>query len=130
MPQKFICSTAFNCTITVRYDSPGGRNHYEQSKSFSLNECIAIYDKFSLSNSHNKNSFAYQQRKAMSNALRFDVMKRDGFKCQLCGRTQKDGVTLEVDHVFPVAKGGLTVMSNLQTLCKDCNRGKGTKSIN
>jgi hypothetical protein len=66
---------------------------------------------------------------AMTKSLRFDVMKRDKFKCQLCGRTAKDGVRLEVDHKTPRAKGGSNQMSNLWTLCFDCNRGKQTKII-
>ena len=52
-------------------------------------------------------------------------MKRDGFKCKICGRTEKDGIKLHVDHIKPVSKGGKTVMSNLQTLCEGCNIGKG-----
>lgn len=38
-----------------------------------------------------------------------------------------EGVTLEVDHIIPVSKGGKTVMTNLQALCWDCNRGKSNK---
>ena len=59
--------------------------------------------------------------------LRFKVMQRDNFKCCLCGKSPaKDpSVELQVDHIFPWAKGGETVMENLQTLCSVCNRGKG-----
>ena len=31
---------------------------------------------------------------------------------------------LEKDYIVPVAKGGTNDISNLQTLCKECNRGK------
>jgi len=34
---------------------------------------------------------------------------------------------LECDHIIPLARGGRTGMSNLQTLCKACNRQKGIK---
>ena len=61
----------------------------------------------------------------MTDKLRYEVLKRDGFKCVLCGATQADGVKLHVDHIFPVSKGGKTVMSNLRTLCERCNLGKG-----
>lgn len=59
--------------------------------------------------------------------LRFKVMQRDNFKCCLCGKSPaKDpSVELHVDHIFPWAKGGETVMDNLQTLCSNCNLGKG-----
>ncbi len=52
------------------------------------------------------------------------MLREDGFKCRICGRSAEDGVTLEVDHVLPVSKGGKTVRENLRTLCCDCNWGK------
>ena len=56
-----------------------------------------------------------------------DILKRDNFKCKLCGRSARDGVELEVDHIIPISKGGKTIESNLRVLCKDCNRGKSDK---
>lgn len=55
---------------------------------------------------------------------RFEVFKRDGFKCQYCG-AQPPAVTLEADHIIPVAGGGDDGMDNLITACMGCNRGKG-----
>ena len=63
----------------------------------------------------------------MSDDIRWNVMKRDNFRCCVCGATAKDGVKLEVDHIIPVSKGGKTTMDNLQTLCERCNRGKRDK---
>lgn len=68
-----------------------------------------------------------EQRRLMSDSLRYDVMKRDGFHCVLCGMSAKDGVRLHVDHIVPVSKGGMTEMSNLRTLCERCNLGKSDK---
>lgn len=34
----------------------------------------------------------------------------------------------EADHVVPFSKGGLTVLTNGQILCKDCNRTKSNKT--
>lgn len=31
------------------------------------------------------------------------------------------------DHIVPVSRGGKSVMGNLQTLCEDCNYGKGNR---
>lgn len=45
------------------------------------------------------------------------------------GRGREDGVKLHVDHVIPVSRGGKSVMDNLQTLCEDCNCGKGNKYV-
>lgn len=60
---------------------------------------------------------------------RFDILKRDWFKCQYCGRTWKD-VTLEVDHIISKALGGTDDVNNLITCCRECNLGKGKRSLN
>lgn len=58
--------------------------------------------------------------------LRFQVMKRDNFKCCICGRSPATtpGLELHIDHIKPWSKGGKTTIDNLQTLCSDCNLGK------
>lgn len=58
--------------------------------------------------------------------LRFVVMKRDKFKCKMCGRSPvtHPKITLETDHIIPYSKGGETIVENLQTLCSKCNQGK------
>ncbi len=53
--------------------------------------------------------------------LRLAVFERDGYRCKACH--SKDN--LQADHILPRAYGGQAVMSNLQTLCADCNRTKG-----
>ena len=67
-------------------------------------------------------------RKPISKKMRFEVFKRDSFKCQYCGRQAPD-VILEVDHIHPVAEGGKTTMLNLITSCRDCNRGKSKRML-
>lgn len=59
--------------------------------------------------------------------LRLKVLSRDSFKCVLCGRSPAlhYGVVLHIDHILPVARGGATTLENLQTLCRECNLGKG-----
>jgi len=59
-------------------------------------------------------------------SLRYQVLERDYFTCQKCGRKAPD-VELTVDHILPWSCGGPTVLDNLQTLCKDCNLGKSNK---
>ena len=58
--------------------------------------------------------------------LRYKVLKRDNFKCAICGRSPAKDINIElhVDHIMPYSKGGETVIENLQTLCSDCNLGK------
>lgn len=61
--------------------------------------------------------------------LRYEVLKRDDFRCVKCGRSPAlaPGLELHVDHVQPFSKEGKTIALNLQTLCKDCNLGKGNR---
>lgn len=61
-------------------------------------------------------------------SVRVSVLHRDGYKCVFCGRSPKQ-VQLEVDHIVPFSKGGSNDLSNLQTLCFDCNRGKGSRRL-
>lgn len=68
------------------------------------------------------------KRESLSNGVRFEVFKRDGFKCQYCGRSAPD-VILHVDHIKPVATGGKNEIFNLITSCKECNTGKGKKEL-
>ena len=66
---------------------------------------------------------ASKKRKSLSKKIRFEVFKRDGFRCAYCGQSPPS-VVLEVDHIEPVSKGGTDDLSNLITSCFDCNRGK------
>lgn len=61
-------------------------------------------------------------------SVRVSVLHRDGYKCVFCGRSAKQ-VQLEVDHKVPFSQGGGNDASNLQTLCFDCNRGKGARRL-
>lgn len=65
---------------------------------------------------------------SVSKRTRFEVFKRDGFRCIYCGRTPPQAI-LEIDHVIPRSKGGPDDMVNLATSCFDCNRGKSDVSL-
>lgn len=68
------------------------------------------------------------KRKSLSKKTRFEVFKRDGFKCQYCG-AHPPSVLLHVDHIKPVAEGGRNDHDNLVTACESCNLGKGARSL-
>lgn len=70
-----------------------------------------------------------EEHAKVTRAMRYDVLRRDNFHCVRCGRGREDGVKLHVDHIVPVSRGGKSVMSNLQTLCEDCNCGKGNRYL-
>ena len=56
--------------------------------------------------------------------VRWQVFKRDNWKCVACGRSAEDGSILHVDHILPRSKGGRDEINNYQTLCFVCNIGK------
>lgn len=64
-----------------------------------------------------------QKRKGIGKRLRFEILKRDGFRCLYCGATPATSL-LHVDHVVPVAEGGTNDPANLVTSCSGCNLGK------
>jgi hypothetical protein len=68
-------------------------------------------------------------RRAVSVRTRHLVFERDKFRCQDCGASAVTGATLELDHTVPVSKGGSNEISNLRTLCTDCNRGKSDRIV-
>ena len=63
---------------------------------------------------------------AISDPLRYRVLKESGGRCSLCGCTKEERI-LDVDHILPRSKGGKNVYENLQVLCSKCNRSKGNK---
>ena len=54
------------------------------------------------------------------------ILKRDGYKCVICGRGRKDGIELHVDHIKPKYLGGKSTIENGQTLCAQHNFIKKT----
>lgn len=66
----------------------------------------------------------FMERKALSKRTRFEIFKRDRFRCTYCGATPVDR-PMHVDHVKPVVEGGTDAPENLVTACGDCNLGKG-----
>jgi diadenosine tetraphosphate (Ap4A) HIT family hydrolase/5-methylcytosine-specific restriction endonuclease McrA len=67
---------------------------------------------------HRKMSEGY-----ISGTVRYEVLKRAKFRCELCG-ISAEVKALEVDHIVPRSKGGTDDVSNLQALCYSCNAMK------
>lgn len=49
------------------------------------------------------------------------ILKRDGYKCAICGKGRKEGVELHVDHIKPKDLGGKATLENGQVLCSQHN---------
>ena len=63
------------------------------------------------------------ERGKVSNKIRFAVYKKDGYRCCKCGAWGRYA-QLEIDHIYPISKGGKSTFDNLQTLCHKCNTAK------
>jgi hypothetical protein len=64
-------------------------------------------------------------QRAPSRKLRMQVLRRDGFRCVVCGRRPTDYVDVElhVHHVLPWGRHGPTAEENLIALCGTCHDG-------
>ena len=64
------------------------------------------------------------------NIVRFsrtNILMRDAYTCQYCGRKrQKSELTL--DHVVPAVQGGKKTWDNIVTACTHCNQKKGGRT--
>lgn len=69
-----------------------------------------------------------KRRQSISPRIRFEVFKRDTFKCQYCGAAAPD-VLLQVDHIKPIVTGGEDDLLNYVTSCATCNGGKGPREL-
>lgn len=81
-------------------------------------------------------------RKALQRSVtveRFDpivVLRRDGWKCHICGRktperyrgTYRDDAP-ELDHIVPLAKGGEHSKANTACACRACNIAKSDRIL-
>lgn len=124
---KPIINFALSCHLS--YTSPQGRNSYSKEQVYYMNDIKQIIEKSKLQLEYNQTKEARKkfERNKLTKSLRYDVLRRDNFKCVICGRTSQDGAFLHVDHILPIARGGETKLDNLQTLCENCNLGKGIK---
>ena len=70
--------------------------------------------------------FRHRTPRTVNDRLRFLMMRRDNFKCCICGISPaiNPGTVLVADHIKSWDAGGETVIENLQTLCETCNGGK------
>lgn len=123
-PTIYVC---VRCIAS--YISPKGKRQYNKEMTYELDQIkhfIMLANRTKTEREKRQNQIKAERAK-MTDSLRYDILKRDNFKCQICGSTAQDGVKLHVDHIVPVSKGGKTVKSNLRTLCDRCNLGKSDK---
>ena len=93
-------------------------------------ELIRLCDEAISSYLQKRGTAVYDHRRAalgyLSGSLRYEVLKRAGFRCELCG-ISADERAIEVDHILPRKHGGVDDLTNLQALCFKCNANKGAR---
>lgn len=125
--QTYHPNTAFSIEIKLFLSKINGEVYARKKESFGEKEIMSII--YGLRDKNGKfyrnrdiwDSICRVERGKVSNKMRFSIMKRDGNRCRYCGSTHN----LEIDHIYPIAKGGKTTYDNLQTLCHRCNVNKG-----
>ena len=68
----------------------------------------------------------YQQGELLGYEVREYLLNKWGRKCAYC---DAENVPLQIEHIYPKAKGGTNRISNLCLACSKCNQKKGAKSI-
>ena len=137
-PKKKFCSVA--CSHKHKYDYQPKRKWVEIickycgerfmknlfNQKFCKQECCRNYWNDIWKNSPEKANAFYK--------IRFEVFKRDEFKCTYCGRSPiEEDVILELEHIDPV--NGVkpnweeTNMKDLTTSCRECNVGKSNNVL-
>lgn len=97
--------------IKIAAAEPQTEAELRNLEQFPLQKIIELYPKIGL-----------QLKEDAFAAARND----DGsYVCAGCGEVFPTRLFLQVDHIVPMAKGGLSVPENLQVLCRTCNQRKG-----
>ena len=73
----------------------------------------------------------YAFSRPLSKRIRAQVLERNGYTCQMCGRGAGDlddenpsrTVRLHIGHIVDRSHGGRDELSNLRALCSTCNQG-------
>lgn len=97
--------------IEIAAAEPQTEAELRNLEQFPLQKIIELYPKIGL-----------QLKEDAFAAARND----DGsYVCAGCSEVFPTRLFLQVDHIVPMAKGGLSVPENLQVLCRTCNQRKG-----
>lgn len=114
-------------TFTFQYISAGGNSSYSCDLKLNINNLNKLINYLNDVIKWKKSIAG--QRALMTSKLRETIKTRDGFTCCNCNLSIEDepNLLLEIDHIIPLSRGGISTENNLQTLCWRCNRTKGAK---
>lgn len=120
-------STLYFPIYTFRYISPGGNKTTNCNIKLDISNLNDFVEYLSETVKFKKSALG--QRALMTSKLREEIKQRDNYTCKKCNISTYDepNLLLEIDHIIPISKGGMSTKDNLQTLCWKCNRTKGAK---
>lgn len=108
------------------------RNRYQQNKEYIKEQLKQAKIKRKLKDPIKYNTLKsiqyYKRREPNNKEIKVAVLKMFdlyGRKCLACGSVED----ITIDHIKPIVKGGITVLDNLQPLCRSCNATKGINII-
>lgn len=99
-----------NFVLIPYHKTRSGQINYQSSVKYNYQNLLFYKNKL---NDLTAKKAAYKiqieaERSKMTTSMRFNVLKRDNYRCKICGATADDGVKLHIDHIVPVSKGGKT----------------------
>ena len=90
--------------------------HYEEVRSVSISVPLPSIVRLSIYVKAIKRDIALNRK---------NILKRDNYTCQYCGRKRD---VLTTDHIIPKSQGGTESWNNLVTACIKCNNFKGDRT--
>ena len=121
--------TNLTIRVIINLTKINGEYRTAKSDSFNSSEIKQIIKRLSqqdgafYTNGDVWQSICRVERGKVTNKIRFAVYERDGNRCRRCGSIYD----LEIDHIYPISKGGKSNFGNLQTLCHTCNSLKSNR---
>jgi 5-methylcytosine-specific restriction protein A len=118
----------------VEWDGYLKRNEYTWESFKNLEEC-SVFQEYIENNESKKEKrkreredngiivkdiFKKNKREPLSKDERFDIIRLQNYKCNLC-LNQLGSSSFEIDHIIPLEQGGTYDLSNLQGLCDSCH---------
>lgn len=98
-------------------------NLSDDLKAKIIEECDVKINEFIRKRGLNVWEHRRKNRRPVPGSIRYEVLKRANFRCELCGISAEEKA-LEVDHITPKNKFGEDSINNYQALCYTCNSQK------
>ena len=122
---KYVCKEADK--IFKEYGKEPFADRGRDIRSLHLKEGLIIKD--NLGNYKFTGKFAGSKKSTFTSNLKNQILKRDGYKCVMCGVSESEGYKLMIDHIKPESKGGLATYDNGMVLCTKCNNLKSNYNV-